>query len=43
MSIKQRQNEMHRYREQTSGYHWGEGSGEGKERGKGLSGTNYYV
>ena len=33
----------HRYREQTSGYQWGEVSGEEQYRGRGLSGTNYYV
>ena len=32
--------QTHRYREQTSGYHWGEGSG-GQYRRRGLSGTNY--
>ena len=35
--------QTHRYREQTSGYHWGEGRGEGKDNGRGLRGTNYYV
>ena len=33
----------HRYREQTSGYQWGDGEGEGKYRGMGLRGTNNYV
>ena len=28
---------------QTSGYKWGEGRGEGQDRGRGLRGTNYYV
>ena len=32
-----------RYREQTSGDQWGEGSGEGQDRGWGLRGTNNYV
>ena len=32
--------QTHRYREQTSGYQWGERSGEGKGRGRGLRGTN---
>ena len=35
--------QTHRYREQTSGYQWGEGSGEGQCRGRGLRGTNYYT
>ena len=35
--------QTHRYREQTSGYQWGEGSGEEQYRGKRLRGTNYYV
>ena len=30
-------------RKQTSGDQWGEGRGEGQERGRGLRGTNYYV
>ena len=29
-----------RYREQTSGYQWGEGRGEGQYRGIGAKGTN---
>ena len=33
--------QTHRYREQTSGYQWGEGRGEGQYRGRGLRGTNY--
>ena len=33
--------QTHRYREQTSGYQWGEGSGEGQYRHRGLRGTNY--
>ena len=35
--------QTHRYREQTSGYQWGEGSGEGQDSSMGLTGTNYYV
>ena len=35
--------ETHRYREQTSGYQWGEGNGEGQHRGRVLRGTNYYI
>ena len=34
--------EIPRYRAQTSGYQWGEESGEGQDRGKGLRGTKYY-
>ena len=34
---------MHRYREQTSGYQWGKGKGDGQDRGRGLRGTDYYV
>ena len=34
--IKQKQ--THRYREQTSGYQWGQG-----RAGRGLRGTKYYV
>ena len=32
-----------RYREQTSGYQWGEGRTEELYSGKGLRDTNYYV
>ena len=35
--------QTHRYREQTSGYQWGEWSGEGQDRGMGLRDINYYV
>ena len=35
--------QTHRHREETSGYQWGEESGEGQYRGRGLRGTNYYV
>ena len=35
--------QTHRYREQTSGYQWGEGSGERDYAVRGLRGTNYYV
>ena len=38
-----KQKPTHRYREQTSGYQWGEGKGEGQDRSRGLRGTNYYV
>ena len=38
--IKKKQ--THRYREQTSGFQWGEGSGEGQDKGRGLRGPNYY-
>ena len=30
-----------RYREQTSGYQWGDGREEGHYRGRGLRDTNY--
>ena len=33
--------QTHRYREQTSGYQWGEGRKEGQYRGRGLRGTKY--
>ena len=33
----------HRHREQTNGYQWEEGRGEGQYRGRELRGTNYYV
>ena len=33
--------QTHRYREQTSGYQWGKGRGEGEYRGRGVIGTNY--
>ena len=36
-----KQNQTHR--EQTSGFQWGEGSGQGQDRNRGLRGTNYYV
>ena len=35
--------ETHRYREQTSGYQWGEGRGEGKKGGRRLRDKNCYV
>ena len=35
--------QTHRYREQTSGYQWGEGRGERQDRGRGLRGTNYGI
>ena len=38
-----KQKQTHRYREQTSGYHWGEESGEGQDRGRELTDTNYCV
>ena len=38
-----KQKQTHRYREQISGYRWGEGCGEGQDRGRGLRGTNNYV
>ena len=38
-----KQKQTHRYREQISGYQWGQGRGEEQHRGRGLCGTNYYV
>ena len=38
-----KQKQTHRYREQTSGYQWGEERGEGQGRGRGLRVMNYYV
>ena len=35
--------QIHKYTGQTSGYQWGEGSGEGLHKGRGLRGTKYYV
>ena len=39
MTITQ-QKQTHRYRKQTSGCHWGEGSEEGQNRGRELRDTN---
>ena len=36
-----KQKQTHRYREQTSGYEWGERSGEGQDSGRVLTGMNY--
>ena len=33
--------QTHRYREQTSGYQWGQGRGERGDRGRELRSTNY--
>ena len=38
-----KQKQTHRYREQASGNQWGEGTGEGQDRGMGLRDTNYYA
>ena len=38
-----KQKQAHRYREQTSGYQWGEERGDGQDRGKGLRDTNQCV
>ena len=35
--------QTHRYREQISGYQWGEGRGGEQDGSKGLRVTNYYV
>ena len=32
-----------RYREQISGYQWGEGKREGQDKSRELRGTNYYI
>ena len=42
MNIKKKK-QTQRYREQTSGYQWGEERGEGQDWGRGLRGTNYHV
>ena len=34
--------QAHRFKEQTNGYQWGEGSEEGQDSGIWLGGTNYY-
>ena len=36
-----KQKQTHRYREQTRGYQWRQGSGKGQYRGKRVTGTNY--
>ena len=36
-----KQKQTHSYREQTSGYQWGEWWGEEQDRGRGLRNTNY--
>ena len=38
-----KQKQTHRYREQTSGYQWGEGRGEGQAGGMGLRDTKTTV
>ena len=36
--------ETHRYKEQTSGYlMWGQGRGEGQDKGRGLTGTSLCI
>ena len=35
--------QIHRYREESSDYHWGEGSREGQYRGRGITATNYEI
>ena len=35
-----KQKQTHRYRQQTSGYQWGEGMGERQDRGRELRDTN---
>ena len=41
MSITKKK-QTHRYKEQTSGYQWGERRGEGQNRGTGLRGTDMH-
>ena len=36
-------NKAETQREQTSGYHWRDGKGEGQVRGKSVRDINYYV
>ena len=38
-----KQEQTHRYREETLSYQIGEGSGEGQDKHMGLRNTNYYV
>ena len=38
-----KQKQTYRFREQTSGFHLGEGSGEGQGKDRELRGTHYYV
>ena len=40
MNVYAKQKQTCRYREQTNGNQWGEGSGEGHIRGMGLRDTN---
>ena len=42
MSIT-KQKQTYKYKEQTSGYHCGEGRGKGQNRGRRVRGTNFYV
>ena len=42
MSIA-KQKQTHRYRKQTTIHQWGDGRGEGQDRGMGLRGINYHV
>ena len=38
-----KQTQIHRHREQTSGYQWGDGRRERQDRGRGLRSKKYYV
>ena len=40
---KTKQKMIHRCREQTGGYQWGERREEGRDRDRELRGTNYYM
>ena len=42
MNVATTKTQLHRYREQTSGYQWGEGKGKGQDIGGGLQGANYH-
>ena len=35
--------QTHRYREQTSGYQWVEGRGEGQDMGRGFKKKNFFL
>ena len=43
MNLSTKQKQTHRYREQSSGCQWGEGSGQGYDRGMRFRDTNYYA
>ena len=43
MNVLSKREKTHKYRRQTSGYQWREGSREGHVRGMRLRDTNHYV